>query len=174
MQNRLFKLTSILLITILLLSACSGEPDRKILTEKYEANNHSLDCIVVSSEVPDSIVAGDGFIAKALVTNTCNRSVDLIYGVWKDLLITQTDGTVLWQHDQNLPTIGLAYLKTLKMGESFQRASFQSWTGNDWQNKTLTEGDYQAVMRFGLSYDNDEDRQTITILESVKSFKITN
>ncbi len=165
MQNRLFKILCSLIGAILLLSACSGEPDRKILIEYYEPNNLSADCIDVSLQSLETIQVGEGFTASVKITNTCSQATEVKYGAGTDFLITHTDGKTIWQRYQGGPIIMPLFIKPLAAGESFDGAVF-TWDGRDSNNKSLVEGDYQAVVMF--------DMLTPGTIESVKSFKITN
>jgi len=50
MANKILKILSTFIVVSLLLSACSGEPDRKILIETYEPNNFTVECTNTSGE----------------------------------------------------------------------------------------------------------------------------
>ena len=165
MKTRISKQILILSSIVLLLGACSGEPDRKILIERYVPNNLIADCIDVSLQSPETIQVGEGFTASLKITNTCSQAIEVKYGAGSDLLITKPDGETIWQRYQGGPIITILYVMPLASGESFEGATF-TWDGRDSKNKRLSEGDYQVVAMF--------DTITPGTIESVKSFKITN
>jgi len=169
MANKILKILSTFIVVSLLLSACSGEPDRKILIETYEPNNFTVECVDLSLQSPDSIKVNEGFTVEVKVTNTCEIPITVEYGAGSDLLITNTSGETIWQRYQGGPIITILYTKLLVAGESFEGAVF-TWDGKDSKNEVLSEGNYQAVVLFNIL-----DRDTPTSnLEIVKSFQITN
>ena len=173
MQNRLFKILVSVVGAILLLSACFGEADRKLFIDAYEPNNLIAECIELSLQSPESIKTSEGFTATVEVTNTCDRIIEIGYGAGGDLLITQIDGKVLWQHYQGGVTPTVLSIQILEAGESFESAVY-TWNGQDWQNKILAAGDYQAVVMFNIINIVNAELESSGNLESVKSFKITN
>ena len=94
--------------------------------------------------VPASVAQGQGLTAEISMTNTCDQAVKLALGwnVSHDLLVTQLDGTVLWQFWSE-PRQAVLRAVTLEIGEKLTYTA--EWNGKAQGGSKIPPGSYQLV-----------------------------
>ena len=133
----------------------------------FQETNFEFECLTSQMETPSTHQSEHVLSITMNIKNTCQNMIEAHFS-GGELLVTQLDGTVLWQSSEGAisPAI-LPPLTTISPDETLEYKF--TWDGRNWNNKKISTGKYQLV---GLVHVVAIDSSSNGNIETVKQFEL--
>ena len=133
----------------------------------FQETNFEFECLTSQMETPSTHQSWHVLSLTMNIKNTCQNMIEA-YISNSELLVTQLDGTVLWQSSEGAISPAILPPPTTISPDETLEYKF-TWDGRDWNNKKISTGTYQLV---GLLNVIAIDSSNHGNIETVKQFEL--